>query len=348
MNTTFLNHRVSWIDICRGVAILLVLYGHLFNTDNQRYLIYAFHMPLFFFISGLVFKPPSQKSIIEISKKYSKQLLIPYVIFALLTYLFAFVSHTAGDISFTGILYQLFGIVYGNGNDGMLGYNVVLWFLPCLFITKLTFALLTRITKKGTVLSIVLGIFAVSGALVSYFLPWVKLPFGFEVALIGITFFGAGYVVMSNKKRVQFILKQKILLAITAILLTILAAKLNYHISGYQVDMRIGHIGNFFLFYLASFSGIITCMTISKIIATNAFFEYLGRHSMVLFAWHNILFVDLENIINTVFDHSLINTINFLMPTFYVCCAISIILLTRILLTKLTVAYRNTDRIRFL
>lgn len=130
MNTTFLNHRVSWIDICRGVAILLVLYGHLFNTDNQRYLIYAFHMPLFFFISGLVFKPPSQKSIIEISKKYSKQLLIPYVIFALLTYLFAFVSHTAGDISFTGILYQLFGIVYGNGNDGMLGYNVVLWFLP--------------------------------------------------------------------------------------------------------------------------------------------------------------------------------------------------------------------------
>src|SRR5579871_3688954 len=132
-------YRVRWIDIARGIGIILVLYGHLFVSDKNNYLIFAFHMPLFFFISGLVFKPTS-KSLWEIIKKYFRQLLIPYYIFAVLTYVFTLISQTAGDVSIGGVAYQLFGMLYGSGSNGMLGYNVVLWFLPCLFITKLTFA----------------------------------------------------------------------------------------------------------------------------------------------------------------------------------------------------------------
>ena len=74
------SHRVHWIDICRGIGIILVLYGHLFVSDKNTYLIFAFHMPLFFFISGLVFKP-TKKSLWETTTKYFKQLLIPYYIF---------------------------------------------------------------------------------------------------------------------------------------------------------------------------------------------------------------------------------------------------------------------------
>src|ERR1700691_516230 len=98
-----ITKRVSWIDICRGIAIILVLYGHLFNSDNQRYLIYAFHMPLFFFISGLVFKPTAGMPIRSVTIKYIKQLMIPYYLFAIFTYLFALVSQTAGDLSLKGI-----------------------------------------------------------------------------------------------------------------------------------------------------------------------------------------------------------------------------------------------------
>src|SRR6202042_790957 len=102
--------RISWVDICRGIAIILVLYGHIFTNDNQRYLIYAFHMPLFFFISGLVFSPTGTMPLKSVVIKYIKQLIIPYYLFALLTYVFALVSQTAGDVTLSGVAYQLYGI----------------------------------------------------------------------------------------------------------------------------------------------------------------------------------------------------------------------------------------------
>ncbi|WP_294391444.1 acyltransferase family protein [uncultured Sphingomonas sp.] len=59
--------RLPWIDVAKGLGIILVVYGHavrgqtaaglLPSTDAvmwQDHLIYAFHMPLFFFLSGLV------------------------------------------------------------------------------------------------------------------------------------------------------------------------------------------------------------------------------------------------------------------------------------------------------
>src|SRR6266550_5765336 len=92
------SNRVHWIDIARGIGIILVLYGHLFVSDKYNYLIFAYHMPLFFFISGLVFKPTA-KPLREVTVKYFKQLLIPYLLFAALTYCFTLISRTAGDLS---------------------------------------------------------------------------------------------------------------------------------------------------------------------------------------------------------------------------------------------------------
>lgn len=54
------NGRLSWVDQCRGFAILLVVVGHLihfngFGQDNPlAEIIWTFHMPLFFAISGYV------------------------------------------------------------------------------------------------------------------------------------------------------------------------------------------------------------------------------------------------------------------------------------------------------
>ena len=330
-----LSRRVSWIDICRGIAIIFVLYGHIFSNDRQRYLIYSFHMPLFFFISGLVFKPTLGKSMLSVTFKYIKQLIIPYYLFAILTYVFAFVSQTAGDLSLSGIAYQVFGVLYGNGNNGMLGYNVVLWFLPCLFITKLTFAAITRKVSGNKLLLLVLSLSAVIGALISFFMPWLKLPFGFESALTALVFFGGGYLSMQNKKRISIFMNQKKLLILTVTLFTVLIATLNYRISGYQTDLRINHLGNVVLFYLAAFGGIAAVTALSQLITRNIILQYIGKHSLVVFAWHNILFIDLKNLINTLLNQNTINTIHFFMPTFYVCIAISIILFSRLIILKL-------------
>jgi fucose 4-O-acetylase-like acetyltransferase len=51
-----MNQRIEWIDVAKGIGIFLVIVGHLISHDNFNLLadyIYSFHMPLFFFLSGL-------------------------------------------------------------------------------------------------------------------------------------------------------------------------------------------------------------------------------------------------------------------------------------------------------
>lgn len=50
--------RVQYIDRLKGLAIILVVMGHIFGfsqlEDGINTFIYTFHMPLFMFLSGLV------------------------------------------------------------------------------------------------------------------------------------------------------------------------------------------------------------------------------------------------------------------------------------------------------
>lgn len=47
--------REKWIDVVRGGAILLVVIGHSGCPEILYNLIYSFHMPLFFVISGYLY-----------------------------------------------------------------------------------------------------------------------------------------------------------------------------------------------------------------------------------------------------------------------------------------------------
>lgn len=90
--------RKSWIDIAKGIGIVLVVYGHvargLFNADIPlnyevyKYidkLIYAFHMPLFFFVSGyLYYFSIMKKSTFYVLKDKVRSILYLYAFWSLL------------------------------------------------------------------------------------------------------------------------------------------------------------------------------------------------------------------------------------------------------------------------
>lgn len=48
-----IKKRILWIDVLRGIAMFLVVYGHTSQNAEIKKYIYAFHMPLFFIISGM-------------------------------------------------------------------------------------------------------------------------------------------------------------------------------------------------------------------------------------------------------------------------------------------------------
>jgi len=62
----YLSNRADHIDIARGIAILLVILGHCCQSTDAALnrVILSFHMPLFFFLSGVFAKPQTVKTIL--------------------------------------------------------------------------------------------------------------------------------------------------------------------------------------------------------------------------------------------------------------------------------------------
>lgn len=124
--------RVQYIDIAKGIGILLVVMGHndmnFYHPLLHRF-IYAFHMALFFFLSGVFFK--TERKFSEIFKRRFNSLIKPLIFIILLIY---GISVFFGKMSFSTAGGRLLKSLYMTGP--YLNW-VQLWFLPTLFLVNL-------------------------------------------------------------------------------------------------------------------------------------------------------------------------------------------------------------------
>ena len=110
------KERIEFIDIARGIGILLVIFGHVVWGGNYPVngavvvsnFIYSFHMPLFFVLSGICIKD-SKNLNWNSFKKMVYVYLVPYAIWTVVyVFLFQFISLlTTGQslISFDNYLF---------------------------------------------------------------------------------------------------------------------------------------------------------------------------------------------------------------------------------------------------
>jgi fucose 4-O-acetylase-like acetyltransferase len=201
------------------------------------------------------------------------------------------------------IVLQHIGFIF-YGNSSTLFFNIVLWFLPCLFAAKMGFAVLTKYIKRTEPIALSLVFLSILGFLLEIFVPNIKLPFGLESAVTAIVFFGFGSLWKTRLYRSSFLKLTKILNKYSIPLLTFfgglcfIIATISFNLYGQQVDTRLNHLNNYFLFYIAAFSGIIFCLIISKKLQKNFILEYIGRNTLVLFALHPILFFYFDQVSN--------------------------------------------------
>jgi fucose 4-O-acetylase-like acetyltransferase len=85
--TVQMSTRAGWVDAAKGIGILLVVLGH--NQINSfmpvfHQYVYSFHMPLFFMLSGMFFKP--QTDFFSLVKRRFESILRPYLIITILIY----------------------------------------------------------------------------------------------------------------------------------------------------------------------------------------------------------------------------------------------------------------------
>ncbi|MBQ2838898.1 MAG: acyltransferase family protein [Muribaculaceae bacterium] len=74
--------RLDYVDVCKWLGISLVIFGHIKMPNEVLQWIYAFHMPLFFVLSGYTYR--AQKIDKDFLMKKIKTIYVPFLLFALI------------------------------------------------------------------------------------------------------------------------------------------------------------------------------------------------------------------------------------------------------------------------
>ncbi|MFD2611106.1 acyltransferase family protein [Paenibacillus gansuensis] len=281
--------RIEWIDVAKGIGIILVVMGHTSSiTSDAARMIFSFHMPLFFFLSGFVFSASKYKTLLSFVKRKAVTLLIPYVTFSVLTYGFWAVIGRKFEGQDVSLWKPLLGIVYSNGIDNWLVHGITLWFLTCLFVVEVAFYLIFRnlSVKRVGFLLLVCSVIGYADSLYSGF----RLPWSIDVAFTAIVFYGLGYIAKKLQwNPAAYGSAQALLILIAAAAGNIGFDMLNGSVP--KVDMNKNQLGVYVYFYLSAICGIAAILVLSSLVARfGKMLTYLGRNTLVILAFHIITF----------------------------------------------------------
>jgi polysaccharide biosynthesis protein PslL len=139
-----MSKRIEYIDIAKGIGILLVVMAHndfvLVSPFFYKF-IYAFHMPLFFFVSGMFFK--AELPFLTVLRRRFDTLLKPYLFTILLIY---FMTLSFTKVNFDMATGRVLKALYANGH--YIDW-VQLWFLPHLFVLNIFAFLFYWLVKRS-------------------------------------------------------------------------------------------------------------------------------------------------------------------------------------------------------
>lgn len=276
--------RVDYFDIARGITILLVILGHCLPKDSiSRQLIYTFHMPLFFLISGYFFKEKEMGAEI---KSCNRSLLKPYLISSMFIMIFfvtkAFIK---GQDAQNQIKYWGKAILFGSGEiTTFLSFKVpiigTLWFLLSLYWVKVIFNLIYKCKNNIITMSFIVVI-----AIIGFIIPkYIWLPFSIDTSLINIIFYYIGFIfnkynVFDKKLSVFYYL---ILFAIWLILgLCCKTYSVSNEYNYYIVNIFEAVIGCYLIIMISKF--IINCNHILSNIL-----KWIGKNSLYIMCFHAI------------------------------------------------------------
>lgn len=287
--------RLDWIDAIKGFGMILVIWGHINIPLAGETIIYTFHMALFFFLSGYLIKENVQRGFTETVKKKSAGLLIPYVLFGLISIAIDASKDVLIDRESFNVLYAVKSFFYINGSTGL---NAPLWFLVSLFLVEVLNAAATKfnINKLFVLLA---------SAGIGFVFSQIGHPvhFGLHTVFIGLFF----YTAARYCKEWNVIERAQGSISKYAFVLTALAA-VNI-VFGFILNPRISFynniFGNYLYFLIAALAGCLFTMVLFRGIKREVrILNYYGRNTLLLLSTQYILFFGygvVEHIIGTSF-----------------------------------------------
>ena len=157
-----MKERNIELDILKGCGILLMIIGHCNFPYSILRVIFTFHMPLFFLISGFLYK---EKPLVKRIKGNMKKIILPYIFTCFIVWLYFIIYKN-------DYMWGL-SIFTANGSLPVFNYNNLkvgpLWFLVCYFVAAIYFHYLLKIRNEWFRIVLLMSLFAVAMVYKHYF-----------------------------------------------------------------------------------------------------------------------------------------------------------------------------------
>ena len=335
-NIKVASKRLPWIDVTKGLLILLMVMGHIINNAGNQgidntYLIKStsfaslyicFFMQAFIILTG--YTSNFEKNFKEFSISLVKAIIIPWVSFSFICQLERIVSGEGG--AFLTI-----------GNQKYFFLIEDFWFLHVLFFGKLSYYFLYKYIKIDYLRAAILLIMMVCGFTVfaehsdmpniyhyNNFLHWKDL--------LCMTFF-LWFGNYCRRKEVFQFLKGRYFIIILLFYLIGHVMRFFFRMKGLDefliAPVIISHGGNAisplqipaYLYYVIL--GSLTCFGIMRYINKCSFLEYFGRNSLVVYCMHFVFLGIAVKAINVVID-----PVSILNAFLFIVCSLGLVLLS--------------------
>ncbi len=273
------SKRVAFVDIAKGLGIMIVCLGHSGAEDFFMPWIGGFIVPLFFFLSGYMYKDKGLPIKTDLLSK-AKKLLKPYFFFSFLL-LVIYKRFAWNDI--LGVFYSRYCLYTYYTPDNiffMKATNSPMWFLTAMLITYPLFYIIIRNEKYRV------------GIIVSYMLiTWgctylpILLPWSLDIAFLMAIIMYAGVLFKRHLNWFQQPFYIKIIVFVIFVLLCILNGKPNPSVREYGIS--------FLIYTTTGMLGTISMVWFCKYIENKRHSEFLaeiGRHTLVIFCLQIFIF----------------------------------------------------------
>lgn len=291
--------RNTTIDIARGIGIILVVLGHnwmvLQNKGELFRVIYSFHLPLFFFLSGVLLKDSAPLRPFALSR--ADALLKPYFVVLVLLGVAHMLAPRVFPVTATTPLAYFSGVLYAT--TATIAWTP-LWFLPHLFVASLVSMAILRAT--GALKNRTAWIFLIACALLTAGIVWMDSFWQIDTAQLhfmglerlpglpwslDLTFFSTACMLAG------FLLRKTVMamhLSPLGLLVATLAFALLHGYFDETIDLNLRAYGDPLICTLQAALGIYIVLCASSLLQRYAAFRhslsYIGSASLFILLFH--------------------------------------------------------------
>lgn len=277
------------VDTIKAIAMVLVLVGHApgLNLMVMNF-IYAFHMPVFFFVSGLLLsKAKLAMPFRQFVMAQFRSLGVPYLFFFFLSYIYWLPTRglSASTLKNGPIAWWEPLLDFFTGSQQAWVINTVLWFFVSLFMTACIYYVARRFFSTGFLALL----FSLIGAVFSlvYVDTWPRWPWRLDSTLIALGFYSVGQYVRAPLAR-PFNLSPTHAAALAGLLFfgVLLGATLNG-----KVDLNFLQFGTVpMLYFVNAYLGIFALLFASQLFPRERVLAWIARNAIIIFPSHLLFY----------------------------------------------------------